>query len=245
MDFLSINNELGLKELIELFPRPRSSRNMMFPQENLWVRSMLLAGEPELENIRQLALSLNNPVLQLYMQATEEHRGPVYLAVPTHNHPNLLPPSLVIHFDDTQGDMTFSVWEHPVLNRIPTQVFWGRYYGYSECCIRTFMDQFRVMHTDRGLFEKRKKRSEGYACVVCDDCAEKSAEEVEVGIQKRRLAQYPVNQEVSDSGLFIREQLHMLLCLQQGQLTHEAKIYQPEGETSCGLPSSSDSSATS
>lgn len=140
---------------------------------------------------------------------------------------DLIVPELSVRLPDVFGEgveETFSFWEHPIIRNVPSFALLGRYYGYPECCIETFIERAHLgMAHPR--FEEIGERSQGYPCIVCDRHAEMTKEQVTEIVNKNRFAPYPTNVEAEANPVDrAYERLHYLLCLQQGKLTKKYDI---------------------
>lgn len=158
----------------------------------------------------------------------------------SHNYNDLLVPTMLVEigefsYENRDGSlnyidpMTISFWEHPAINRIPTWVTIGRYYGYPECCIKAFLDRARASHTDMGIYDQIGKRSEGYPCIVCESHSEMPVDEFTALVMRNRCSPYPLEDNACDTvdKQFV-DDLTYLLKLQTGALTEPYNLQDPQ-----------------
>lgn len=137
------------------------------------------------------------------------------------NEEDLIVPELTVAIPNRSGDgveVTYSFWKHPVIRGVRGWILLGRYYGYPQCCIDTFIKRADGPYDSR--FEEIGERSTGYPCIVCDEHAKMSKEKVTEIVNQNRHAVYPTNDDAEAKPTDrAYERLHYLLCLQQGKLT--------------------------
>lgn len=143
------------------------------------------------------------------------------------NQEDLIVPELAVAIPNRTGDgieVTYSFWEHPIIRNVPGWTLLGRYYGYPECCINTFIER-AVEGPIHPRFEEIGIQSQGYPCIVCDEHAKMSKEEVTALVNEKRFAPYPTDQDAETKTVDRAfERIHYLLCLQQGKLTVKYNI---------------------
>lgn len=192
-------------------------------------RSLIHCGSDEHEVLTALGEQLKEVDLLKYLGWFSDtgRREEILIYKPTPNNKSdhdeeLVTPELVVYFPSStmSSERTFAFWEHPTLQRIPGWILVGRYYGYPECCIKTFMDRIYRRGSPQE-FAKVSMRSEGYPCLVCEEHAQMSITQVEQIVQAKRRALYTLAEDShgEDESKVILGRIHYLYTLQSGKLT--------------------------
>lgn len=154
------------------------------------------------------------------------------------NAEELVVPDLVVRFpyrqyenpDETLNiieEMTISFWEHPALVRVPGWLLRGRYYGYPDCCIQTFIDNGRNSHTNMTRFLEVRDRAKDHPCIVCDEHFKMTPDEVVDIVMQKRHAPFPIDSDEVTPAERMVSTLEYLLALQEGKLTTRYSLEDP------------------
>lgn len=202
---------------------------------------IIRANQKHFELIKQLVMSIG---IEEQIRAVEYAEGSSNIllyeprAYSSNNAEELSVPELVVRTpyrqfenpDETLNiieEMTISFWEHPALMKVPGWLLKGRYYGYPDCCIQTFMDNGRLAETDMKRFMEVRDRGRDYPCIVCDDHAAMSPGDVEEIVAVKRFSPFPINSESGTPADRMTEVLTYLCALQEGKLTTPYKLEDP------------------
>jgi len=233
MNFVIVDNTFSFEQILN-FPFALGSFNRACKSNEEAIQLMMghrihRAEHKEREILRELLKELKaQELVDRLDRVTYTDEILIYEPSPVRGEvEDLIVPELTVRLPDAFGEgveETFSFWEHPIIRNVPGFTLLGRYYGYPECCIETFIERAHLGMA-HPHFTVIGERSQGYPCIVCDKHAEMKPAEVEEIVNKNRHASYPVDKlagPVAADRPY--QQLHYLLALQQGKLTKKYDI---------------------
>lgn len=234
MNFVIVDNTFSFDQILN-FPFALGSYHRGCPSNEEAIQLMMgqrivRAEHKHREILRELLKALNaQEMVERLDRVSAFNEILIYEPSGVRGHQeDLIVPELAVRLPDAYGEgveETFCFWEHPVIRNVPGWTLLGRYYGYPECCIETFVERAAHGPFQHPRFEEIGERSQGYPCIVCDKHAEMTKEQVTEIVNKNRFAPYPTNVEAEAKPVDRAfERLHYLLCLQQGKLTKKYDI---------------------
>lgn len=133
----------------------------------------------------------------------------------------LTTPNLAVYIPnaDMYANETVAFWEHPCMGNVDLWLLRGRYYGYPDCCIQTFIERANAgpMHPQ---WEEIAERSKDYPCLLCDHHASFEIHEMEAVVQAKRHSPFVIDapEQATPAGRII-DTLSYFLALQEGKLS--------------------------